>query len=59
MIKLPKIFKPNIQSQLIRVGKINDGGYVISKANLDKVKNIVCFGLDFDWSFEENLKKNY
>jgi hypothetical protein len=56
-MKLPKKFKPNFNSDLIRIGKSNDGGYVVSKKSLHITKSLISFGLNDDWSFEKNFKK--
>ena len=57
MYKLPKFLCPNLKTELIRLGKSNDGGYSLSEKSLKEVKIIFSFGLDDDWSFEADLKK--
>ena len=57
MYKLPKYFCPLYKTQLIRLGKSNDGGYCIPEKSLKEVKNLFSFGLDVDWSFEEDFRK--
>jgi|TARA_B110000438_G_C15673546_1_gene589207 hypothetical protein len=56
-MKLPNFLKPKFKCDLIRLGKKNDGGYVIPKMSLKNSKLILGFGLGEDWSFEEHFKK--
>ena len=37
MYKLPKFLCPNLKTELIRLGKPNDGGYSLSEKSLKKV----------------------
>ncbi len=57
MYKLPKFFCPTLKTKLVRLGKSNDGGYCIPEKSLKKAKILFSFGLDEDWSFEEDFKK--
>jgi len=41
---------------LIRLGKRNDGGYVVMKSSLDKYSNLISFGLAGDVSFEKDFQ---
>ena len=56
---LPKIFKPykSIKKNLIRVGPNTDGGYVIDKRVIKKVKTLISCGLNDDWEFEKEFLK--
>ena len=40
----------------IRLGKSNDGGYNIPKKALKEAEILFSFGLDDDWSFEQDFK---
>ena len=52
-------FKPKKNYILTRVGRNNDGGYLVSKYSLKKSDYLVSFGINDDWSFErEALKIN-
>ena len=54
-MKLPLFLKPIYSSDLIRVGKLNDGGYIVSKNSILDANYLVSFGLNDDWSFEKNF----
>ena len=58
-IRLPYFFKPNHKTDLIRIGKKNDGGYCIPKAALQDTSVLYSFGLGDDWSFEKDFKKDF
>ena len=56
---LPKSFKFKQAKDLIRIGKDNDGGYLISKKDLLKSDFLLSLGIYDDWSFEKDfIKKN-
>lgn len=55
---LPNYFKPYSCEQLIRLGNENDGGYLVEKKSLLNSEALLSFGVDHDWSFEEDFKKN-
>ena len=54
-ITLPYIFRPYRCKKLIRLGKNNDGGYVVEEDSILKSKTLLSFGIDHDWSFEEDF----
>lgn len=54
---LPKIFKPKNEYNLIRLGKDNDGGYLVEKDSLNFAQSLISFGLSYDWSFEKHFHK--
>lgn len=51
------IFKPIWLNDLTRVGKDNDGGYVINERTIPITINLIGLGICYDWSFEEGFKK--
>lgn len=54
---MPKIFMPYYCEDMIRLGKDNDGGYLVNEKD---VKNSICllsFGIGADISFEEQFIK--
>jgi len=52
---LPRELKPRYQYNLIRLGKNNDGGYLVEKDSVLSSKGLISFGLNFDWSFEKSF----
>jgi len=55
---LPKTFRPKGLYDLIRIGKENDGGYLVGKNSVLKSEYLISFGINDDWSFEEQFRKN-
>ncbi len=56
---LPSYLKPyhtNL-SNLVRLGRKFDGGYVIDKRVIAKTKAIITCGLEAEWSFEKEFQK--
>lgn len=54
-ILLPKIFQPYSCVDLVRLGKIFDGGYLVNKKDVIKSNILVSFGIGQDFSFEQNF----
>ena len=54
-IILPEFFYPLYETDLIRLGKDNDGGYLIPKQSLNQTKLVYSFGLNDDFSFEKEF----
>lgn len=51
--------KPLKNSNLIRLGRNHDGGYIVDSSIVQKCKTLITFGLGPDWSFElDIIKKN-
>ena len=58
-IILPNFLNPYKFEDLIRIGKANDGGYIVRSQDIANTKNLISLGISFDFSFEEEfLKKN-
>ncbi len=55
---IPKIFKPKYEYDLIRLGKNNDGGYLVEKESIFKSNSLISLGLGHDWSFEKDYYKS-
>ncbi len=54
---LPNFFAFKSANDLIRLGRDNDGGYLVSKADLERTNLLLGLGIDKDWSFEEDFRK--
>ena len=54
---LPRELKPKYYYNLLRIGRNNDGGYLVEKDSLKASKALISFGLGFDWSFEKDFYK--
>lgn len=52
---LSKVLKPKHLYDLIRLGRNNDGGYLVEKNSLKVSKALISFGLSFDQSFEKDF----
>lgn len=57
MKKIPNIFKPKKNYELVRLGKKNDGGYLLGNNTLDNVSCLISLGIALDASFEEDFFK--
>ena len=53
---LPKEFKPDGFYDLVRLGKNNDGGYLVCKNSIEVSDCLISFGISDDFSFEEDFK---
>ena len=56
---LPSFLKPYHTnfSNLIRIGRKSDGGYVIDRRVINKTSVIITCGLEAEWSFEKEFQK--
>ena len=54
--EIPKELSFKTATDLIRVGKVNDGGYLVSRSDIDNTDLLLGFGVNDDWSFEEKFK---
>lgn len=48
---------PSVIDGLMRVGKVNDGGYVVPTSSIKAADFLISLGVSDDWSFEENFKR--
>ena len=55
--KLPSFLKYKTTKDLIRLGKDNDGGYLVSQADIMESDFLLSFGIKEDWSFEKCFLK--
>ena len=54
---LPNKFKPDGLYKLIRVGKDNDGGYLVCENSVMNSNTLISFGISDDFTFEEHFQK--
>ncbi|MDR1256647.1 MAG: hypothetical protein LBJ86_02750 [Spirochaetaceae bacterium] len=52
-----KNYHPVKLDDLIRLGREFDGGYVVSKRQIEKTDILLSFGINDDWSFEADFEK--
>jgi hypothetical protein len=50
-----EIIHPYETNDLVRVGQLKDGGYVINKRVFEHVNVVIGLGINADWSFEEDF----
>lgn len=56
---LPNIFKPQYSYNLLRIGSLYDGGYLVESNSLYKSECLLSFGISTNWDFEKDfLNKN-
>jgi hypothetical protein len=53
-----EIIHPCETSDLIRIGQLKDGGYVINKRVFDTTRILIGLGINADWSFEEDFVRH-
>jgi hypothetical protein len=58
-VQLNNVFYPNKTYDLIRIGKSNDGGYLVEKNSFNESKFLIGFGINEDWSFETKFGKPF
>jgi hypothetical protein len=54
-INLPKVLMPFSCNDLVRIGKDNDGGYLINLEDVNKTTTLLSFGVGEDISFERHF----
>jgi hypothetical protein len=52
---LPQFLRPKRIDSLIRLGRANDGGYVVDARSVDNSDILIGLGINDDWSFEEDF----
>ena len=56
-MSLPLFLKPKNLYHMVRLGKANDGGYLCGINSIKKTNTLNSFGINDDFSFEENFLK--
>jgi hypothetical protein len=51
-------FHPVTCEQLMRIGSVNDGGYVVPLGAVSDANALLSFGLSHDWTFERDFRKH-
>ena len=54
---LPLFLRPLKGAELVRMGRDNDGGYLVDKRSIISSEFLLSFGIYDDWSFEKDFKK--
>jgi hypothetical protein len=50
-------YHPVELNDLVRLGRDHDGGYVVSKRQIEKTDILLSFGINDDWSFEADFER--
>ena len=56
MIQLNSL-RPIEVNNLVRIGRVNDGGYVVPKTIFKLCDGLLSFGVNKDWTFEKDFSK--
>ena len=51
----PYFLKPQKTYALTRIGRDNDGGYLVGSNSIKRTKNLISLGIHDDWSFEKKF----
>ena len=49
--------RPIESNDLVRIGRANDGGYVVPKTIFKLCDGLLSYGINKDWSFEKDFSK--
>ena len=52
-VNIPYYLRPKEIETLVRIGRDNDGGYLVDKRSITSSDVLLGFGINDDWSFEE------
>ena len=55
---LPSFLKFDTTNDLVRIGRDHDGGYLVSKIDIDDSEILVGLGISDDWSFESDFLRH-
>ncbi|WP_170610674.1 FkbM family methyltransferase [Ruegeria arenilitoris] len=56
--RLPSYFSFSQANDLVRIGRQNDGGYLVSMSDIEKSDLLIGLGICDDWSFENDFIKH-
>ena len=54
-VTMPKFIQPFYCKDLVRLGKDNDGGYLVNEHDVLNTDTLLSLGIGEDWSFEEEF----
>ena len=54
-VRIPNFFPIKQATDLVRIGRDYDGGYLVSKSDIEKTDLLIGIGIGDDWSFEEDF----
>jgi len=54
-VRIPNFFSIKQATDLVRIGGDYDGGYLVSKSDIQKTDTLIGLGISDDWSFEEDF----
>ena len=54
-VRIPNFFSIKQATDLVRIGRDYDGGYLVSKSDIQKTDTLIGLGINDDWSFEEDF----
>ena len=59
MVKFPNFLKPYLlnENELVRVGSIDDGGYVVPLLDIKNSQILISMGISDNWDFEKDFSK--
>jgi hypothetical protein len=57
-VTLPKVFMPYRCEDIVRLGKDNDGGYLVNENDVTNSLYLLSFGIGEDVSFEKNFAEH-
>ncbi len=58
-ISLPESFRPIQMRNPIRIGSVYDGGYVLPQEVVAHCENLLSFGINLDWTFEQDFLRRF
>ena len=53
---IDKVLKPKKKYKLVRLGSLNDGGYLVGENSLKNAETLISFGIEDNWQFEKDFQ---
>ena len=54
---IDEFLKPGPVKSLVRLGRENDGGYLVDERSVSSAEILLSMGINDDWSFERDFRK--